>query len=190
MRRFCTRVVVVALVGAASLGVVALGPGTAEAQSLADVARAEEARRKIAPKATKTYTNQDLRPDGRPSQPAPSTPAATSPTVEPTPTPEAAEKKSEPPRDEKYWRARIFGARERLDRTKLFAEALQSRVNALTTDFVNRDDPAQRAVIGQERQKALDEIARVQKEIQELTRAIADIEEEARRAGVPPGWLR
>ena len=35
---------------------------------------------------------------------------------------------------------------------------MQTRINALTTDFVNRDDPAQRAVIEHDRQKALAEL--------------------------------
>jgi hypothetical protein len=55
---------------------------------------------------------------------------------------------------------------------------------------VNRDDPAQRAVIADNRQKSLAELDRVKSEIEKNKKAIADIEEEARRAGVPPGWLR
>jgi hypothetical protein len=72
----------------------------------------------------------------------------------------------------------------------MFVEALQSRINGLTTDFVNRDDPYQRAKIGEDRQKALDELARVKGEIEAGKKLIDNIEEEARRAGVPPGWLR
>jgi hypothetical protein len=72
----------------------------------------------------------------------------------------------------------------------MFLEALQSRINALTTDFVNRDDPAQRAVIEQDRKKALTELERVRREIADRTKAIADLEEQARKAGVPAGWLR
>ena len=67
---------------------------------------------------------------------------------------------------------------------------MQSRINALTTDFVNRDDPAQRAVIADDRQKAIAELERLARANVDGTKAIADIEEEARRAGVPPGWLR
>jgi hypothetical protein len=81
-------------------------------------------------------------------------------------------------------------ARDGLARSQTFAEALQSRINALSTDFVNRDDPAQRAVIETDRQKAIAELERVRKEIAQFQTSIADIEEEARRAGVPPGWLR
>jgi hypothetical protein len=82
------------------------------------------------------------------------------------------------------------GLAEQLQHDETFAEALQSRINGLTADFSARDDPAQRAVIGKDRQKALDELARLKKAIDSDKKAVADLEEEARRAGVPPGWLR
>jgi hypothetical protein len=72
----------------------------------------------------------------------------------------------------------------------MFQEALQSRINALSTDFVNRDDPAQRSVIAADRQKAMAELDRVKQESAELQKAIAAIQEEGRRAGAPAGWLR
>jgi hypothetical protein len=92
--------------------------------------------------------------------------------------------------DEAAWRQRIQAERDALQRAETFAEALQSRINALSTDFTARDDPAQRATIATDRQKALAELDRVQQEILQHTKAIAGIQEEARRAGVPPGWLR
>jgi hypothetical protein len=67
---------------------------------------------------------------------------------------------------------------------------MQTRINSLTADFVNRDDPAQRAVIERDRQKSIAELARLTKSVQDTKKAIADLQEEARRAGVPPGWLR
>ena len=81
-------------------------------------------------------------------------------------------------------------ALEQLDRDRLYAEALQSRINALTTDFTARDDPAQRALIGQDRDKAVAELDRLKKVIQDDKDAVTAVEEEARHAGVPPGWLR
>jgi hypothetical protein len=93
-------------------------------------------------------------------------------------------------RDQAYWSGRITTARTALDRSRMFAEALQSRINALKTDFVNRDDPAQRAKIDTDLKAALAELDRVKKEIAANTKALADLFEEARRAGVPPGWLR
>jgi hypothetical protein len=143
-------------------------PMAAEAQSLADVARAEDARRKTVTKPSKVYTNVDLRDDitaSRATNETPTTPtpvpALNLPGGKPEPLP--------PQKDQAYW---------------------SGRINALTTDFTNRDDPAQRAQIELERQRSLAELDRVKKEIAEQTKAIADIEEEARKAGVPPGWLR
>ena len=67
---------------------------------------------------------------------------------------------------------------------------MQTRINALTTDFVNRDDPAQRSVIEQNRNKSIAELARLNTSVKDTQKAIDDLLEEARRAGVPPGWLR
>lgn len=169
-------------------------PAMPHAQSLADVARAEEARRKTVKQPAKVYTNDDLKRAGDTSEP---TPAATAPA---TATPASGAKvidvgKPEPPKpdaaqDEKYWKDRITSAREALVRSKVLVDALQSRVNALTTDFVNTDDPAKRAVVESSRQTALAEMERLNKEIEKQTKAIADIEEEARKASVPAGWLR
>ncbi len=174
-----------------------LVPAVAGAQSLAAVARSEEARRKQQPKAAKVYTNQDLTRDH--TTPTTATPSSSAPadgsagTVAP-PAAEAppadAAAPSTPARDQKYWRERIGSARADLERSKTFADALQSRISALTTDFVNRDDPAQRAVIEQNRLKALAELERVQREMAAQTKAITAIEDEARKAGVPAGWLR
>ena len=77
-----------------------------------------------------------------------------------------------------------------MDQNQILVDAMQTRINALSTDFVNRDDPAQRSVIERDRQKALTELARLKKAVVDGKKAIADLEEEARRAGVPPGWLR
>lgn len=173
--------------------IVATHVGWAHAQSLADVARAEQSRRKTQQQPAKTYTNDDLKPDfSRPAAPptateaaegAGSTGAAAKPAGEAA-APAAAQ------RDQAYWSGRITEARGQLERSRTFATALQNRIDALMTDFINRDNPVERAGIEQERIKALAELDRVRKDIEAQTKAIADIEDEARRAGVPPGWLR
>src|SRR5206468_790867 len=93
-------------------------------------------------------------------------------------------------KDQKYWSDKMKSLREQLDRDQTFLDAIQNKINSLTTDFVNRDDPAQRTVIEQNRQKALSELARLQKAIADDKKAVTELEEEARRAGVSPGWLR
>jgi hypothetical protein len=169
-------------------------PSVATGQSLADVARTEKVRRQEQPKASKIYTNDSMKADITPSVPVPegaTTDAAAAADVSPAPAaadapaPAGGER-----RDQAYWKGRMTGAREQLERSKTFGEALQTRVNALSADFVNRDDPAQQAQIGQNRAKAVAELDRVQREIAAHTKAIAAIEDEARKAGVPPGWLR
>jgi hypothetical protein len=176
---------------------VALAAATVSAQTLADVARAEEARRKGVKETGKVYTNEDLKHDGPAglSGEAPKTPpgegaAAAAGSTSGQAAAPAAPKEEEPKKDQAYWSGRIKQARSQLERSKVLLAALDSRINALNTDFVNRDDPAQRAVIEQDRHSATAEMARVRKEIEEQTKAVADIEDEARRAGVPPGWLR
>jgi flagellar motor switch protein FliM len=72
----------------------------------------------------------------------------------------------------------------------MFADSLQSRINALTTDFVNRDNPVERQKIEETRKASLAELERVKKELADHAKTIADIEDEARRANVPAAWLR
>ena len=162
----------------------------ASAQSLGAVAKQEEARRKSVKATGKVYTNESLH-----AEPPPSTPPAAAAATEPSssqaaPAPAPAGDAADAKKDEASWKKRVATERESLERAKSFAEALQSRINALTTDFTNRDDPAQRAQVGSDRQKALTEMDRVKKEIEAHTKAIADIQEEARKAGVPAGWVR
>ena len=172
------------------------------AQSLGDLAKKEQERRKAAPTATKTYTNDDLKKMPPLPPQAPGTDPAAK-TGDKDPAKEDAAKPGDPAKpgdakadgakpakDEAYWRGRITTAREEVRRNEMFRDALQTRIDALSADFAGRDDPYQRATIADDRQKALAELERVKTEIEKLTKQIADIEEEARRAGVPPGWLR
>ena len=180
---------------------------TAAAQSLAQIAKQEEARRKAVKTPGKVYTDKDF-PKIASATPAPTaTPAAPVPTAQPgapavgstkegaaQATGEAAGKEGagqqEPEKGETWWRNRITEARARLDRTKLLADAMQTRINSLTNDWAARDNPVERQQLALDRARAIGELQRLKDEIDAQTKAIADIEEEARQAGVPPGWLR
>lgn len=164
-----------------------------QSQTLAEVAKAEEARRKAVKKPAKVYTNGNLSSDiSRGSAP---------PAPAPTPAPDAGNKTPDAPgtpaapgaapaKDQAYWAGRMKTAQAQLERAQILLDSLQSRINALTTDFVNRDDPAQRAKIEGDRKAALAELERVRKDVEDSGKAIKALEDEARRAGVPPGWLR
>jgi len=164
------------------------------AQSLADIAKKEEERRKKIPEPAKVYTNKDLTaaPATSAATPASSTPAASAPAA----SADAAKAKEQdakdkgPAKDQAYWAGKMKALRDELARNETYAEALQTRLNSLQTDFVNRDDPAQRSVIERDRQKVAAELGRLKQSITNAKKAITDLEEEARRAGVPPGWLR
>ena len=178
------------------------------AQSLGELAKREAERKKSKPTATKTYTNGDLK-----SVPAPSGIAAGDPLAakdsKDAKDPDAKDSKdpkdvkepekvdatkpaepAKPAKDEAYWRGRMAAAREDVRRNEAFKEAMQTRINALTADFTARDDPYQRAKIADDRQKSLAELARLTEDIDKGNKLIVEIEEEARRAGVPPGWIR
>jgi hypothetical protein len=169
---------------------ILLGAVTASAQSLADVARQEEARRKALAERGKVYTNEALQPAPPPSPG--SVPAA-------TPTPAAPGADAAKPADpsanpalnpEAEWKKRIADARDALSRAQAFAEALQTRINVLSADFVNVDDPVKRSMVASDRDKALKELDRVKAEITAHQKMITQIQEEARKAGVPAGWVR
>jgi hypothetical protein len=162
------------------------------AQGLGDVARKEEERRKEVKNPGKVYTNKDLgsvfeSSPGTLSAPGPAPAAAD---AKETPAKADEGKESGPKKDQAYWSGRKKDLQSKVETDQTLSEALQSRVNALTTDFVNRDDPIQRASIERDRQKALSELERVKKSITDGKKALTDLDEEARKAGVPPGWLR
>lgn len=164
------------------------------AQSLGDLAKKEEERRKAITTPAKVYTNKDLNavPESTTPPPAASTPADTpaAGTKDTKDTKDASGGTDAPVKDQKYWSDRLKALQTQLDHDSSFADALQVKINAQTTDFINRDDPIQRSAIERDRIKSLAELDGLKKAIENDKKALADFQEEARRAGVPPGWLR
>ena len=186
---------------AITLFVPALLPAAATlgAQSLAEVARQEEARRKEIRQPAKVYTNKDLANVPPPAAPA----AAPAPSEKPA-TPAAADAKDDAKAPPPAQDAKDQGACQRsgvlvgadagllaqLDRDQTYADAMQTRINALTADFTRaRRSGAARG--DRPRSPESDRRARSPEAGDSSDqKAIADLEEEARRAAVPPGWLR
>ena len=180
---------------------LSLAPCAAQAQSLVETARQERARRlRIAPEnRARVYTNDDLRDSGGLTIGA--APQAA------VPQPDAgsgraghgvgdggedagAEADAGEVPGESDWRSRMRNVREARERAALMASALQNRADGLWAQFTAVDDPARRRVVERQRTEALAELERSQMEAAHLDRQIRNIQEEARRAGVPPGWLR
>jgi hypothetical protein len=168
------------------------------AQGLGDVAKKEEARRKGIAAPAKIYTNKDLTavPESTAVPAPPPAAEATPPTPGATTTPDQDKAKEKEPqdkgsaKDQAYWAGRKKTLQDQLDRDSTLASALQNLVNSLNADFVSRDDPAQRSVIARNRDKAAAELTQLKQQVVKHQKALADLDEEARRAGVPPGWLR
>lgn len=158
------------------------------AQSLGAVAKESEEKRKTTKASGKVYTNDTLKsaPAPTPVAPAavPSTPTADSTAAD------ASKAKADPAKDEAAWRERIKAERDALSRAEAFSAALQSQINGLYGEFTACQAPPQCNEVSAKRQKAIGELDRVKKEIETHTKAIADIQDEARKAGVPAGWVR
>jgi hypothetical protein len=186
------RAPLVALTLSASLSFVAPSAG----QSLAELARAAEAARKnTADRApARVYTNDDLPPVDAP--PVPLT-GAKSPTAAPAPASVAADLPSTPAAGtlpavskEAYWRDRMRPLRERLDRARALADDAKRQADALMRSAdrcfqigVVCKDYTDSLRLAEEHKSLVADVARAERDV-------AALEEEGRRAGVPPGWLR
>ena len=183
---------------AAALAGLMMAPAVASAQSqpsLAELARQEAERRKTVKDSKKviTITAKDLPESAR-------KPASTPETTEPGAAPQAGAAQQPAPAgnaapggqsDEGAWRARMTQAREALQRNEVFLQALQTRANSLYNDYRNGAGTfTQQAQVNADREKNAQELERVKADVETSRKQVADIEEAARKAGVPPGWLR
>jgi hypothetical protein len=166
------------------------------AQSLGEISKQEEERRKDVKAPGKVYTNKDLSTppsfaseEEKPAGEAAPAADASKPSDSANETSKAAAA-NEPAKDQKYWSGRRKELEAKLERDRVLVDAMQSRINGLTRDFTARDDPAQRAVIEADRKRAMSELDGLQKSIKDDQKALSDFDEEARKSGVPPGWLR
>jgi hypothetical protein len=167
--------------------------------SLGELAKREAIRRQLTPKSTHTLTNMDaarLPPralsviPGPSSAPAATADAAKAEAGKSDAAKPAGDKPAEPPHDEAWWQNRITVARAALERDQLLVEAMQSRINALTTEASARDDPAQRAALIQQRLRAVTELDTLKRQVVRDQQTLTDIAEDARKQGIPPAWIR
>ncbi len=160
-------------------------------QSLADVARNTEAARNASaarPRA-KVYTNKDL-PAGDRVPPPPSASNSSPTAAEPaSPAPSAGQSLADV-KSEGYWRNRARPLLERLenarglaDDTKRRAEALMRSADRCFMIGVVCADYTESLRLTEEHKALLAEVAYAERDV-------AGLQEEARRAGVPPGWVR
>ena len=159
---------------------LALSAGLAFSQSLAEIAKKEKKRRETNQSESKTViTDRELTSSygGLPAT-LPSGGTSEGAEGESEGDTEAAEEETEDEtRTQEYWQGRVSGAKEKISR-------LEAQLNS------NDWGEGQRVGVDPLGQNNL---ARRQQTEQELTAARAELEAiraEARRAGVPPGWVR
>jgi hypothetical protein len=190
----------------ATLGTaLALAAGLASAQSLGEIAEKEKQRRKAAEEKrgkARTLTNDDLaRTKGRlANDPGAAVPASPAPSAAPAPadarsgvyrraaseedagTPEGA-------RDEVYWRNQARQRRAEVARLTQVVAYAESLANAMAygaprlSDDGLTDWQAKRAQV-------LRDLETARQQLKQAQQALAGLEDEARRAGALPAWVR
>jgi hypothetical protein len=169
------------------LGAIA---GPVAAQSLGQAARKEAERRSGARGPAKSYTGEDLKggaPATAPAEvPAPPPAVRDSAPSEPQETRAVPDASAERARQAARWRGR--------------AEGLRHQIRVLEQEADEADRAANMSALGgpiscsgvvnTEHERNLGEVAKARRTLAQARKALDDLEEEARRAGVPPGWLR
>jgi hypothetical protein len=96
-------------------------------------------------------------------------------------------------RQEKAWRARAASARSRVTLAEKELAAAERAAASLTIapDTRGTSDPARQFGTWQSNKSGADQrLARARAGLELAKKGVEQLEEEARRAGVPPGWLR
>ena len=171
-----------------------------QAQSLADAARrAEEATAKqgqAKPDDKKTdnapvrkvFTNADLK-DVPPAPAASPAPTKTEVFEKDTPN-KTPEKPGEPVRNEAWWRARMTGLRANVDQATTACVPKTAEVARLEKMIENLPPAYTRTSHEVEKARARADLETCVALVGTARAAVGAAEEEGRRAGVPPRWLR
>ena len=191
-------------IGVAAVITAAFDVQAAFAQSLGDVARREEARRKQVTSG-RVYTNEDL---GTVETPASTQPPAAPPPTETAPAQEAARPEprrneagfiveedkatgtvnmntgpGRPKRDEQYWRARARDLQERLAR-------VHTNIAAAKTRLAELDAGAQTPQTARERQTVATRLQQLQSELPMRNQDLAQLRTLAESAKIPLEWIQ
>ncbi len=182
-----------ALIGAT---VLAAGVAVCSAQSLGEIAKknaeAKAATEKDGKAKTpaKTFTDADLKADPHDLaiKPEPA-PTASASKADATPSKDAkAEPAKEPAKDEAYWKDRMRTLQTKLSEDE--RELVNARIHVTDVEAFIRPDGTMSHTIADNLLQAQARRDTAVASIANDKREILELEEEARHAGVPPGWLR
>lgn len=93
--------------------------------------------------------------------------------------------------DEAYWRDKAKAARDRADRAREEVAAADAEAKKQENDFYSWDDGQYRdSIIKPAWDRAKEALANAQKELSDAEEALKNLEDDARKAGAMPGWIR
>jgi hypothetical protein len=163
-----------------------LCPSLIAAQSLGEVARKEQERRqknKQAGVQAKVITEEELARGGS-GKPADKQEDPTTETAPAPPPPAASDEDRE--QQEQYWRDRANAARAEVARLE---EAVKELEKLFLVDGESYVDDSGKTVI-RDLAHLREIVAKTNRDLAAAKQAVADLEDEARRKGALPGWLR
>ena len=169
---------------------IILSSAFVQAQTIADLARKERARRQAAPKAV-VITNAGLKTGASaPKTEEKSAGETASPSPAVVPAPEGPATETGPGgHDEKWWRGQFEKIRGEIQRLETQIPVLEFNFNTASREFLTRSyDPDGRGKRAIDESKAKMDQSRV--EVAKARERLPQLEDELRRAGGPAGWAR
>ena len=179
-----------------------VGLSFAEDSPLVKAAKREKERRAKV-KSEKTFTNKDIEdfkaknkdsePDAQGENQADQVNGTQGEQTEAQPADQdqTTEPESDSAKDEQYWRDKYAEIAQNMKESEEKVQRLQEEMNGLRIAYyAEQDGVAGRPKINSEIEKQFDEIEAAKKELEESKQALENLEEDARKAGVPPGWVR
>jgi hypothetical protein len=168
-------------------------PAVSQQDTLAEAARKAREQKKEAPKAAKVFTNDDLPTQAPVSTVGSSTEAAPAASSDSTATPAAP---AAAPNDEKTWRDKFAELHHKLDQDQAALDVLQREASVDSLQYYGGNpqkaaqDQESQQPLGAAYNKKVSDIDAKKKDVEADKQAIADAEDELRKAGGDPGWAR
>lgn len=102
------------------------------------------------------------------------------------------ESTDEVPNDEATWRQRAEAARQRITDAEVAVSQAEQRLAELRSDIAPEDpmNPFRQQTREAEITAQMEQLEAARAEVVAARQALSDLEDEARRASIPPGWLR
>ncbi len=173
---------------------------TPQGQSLSDVVDAARAAREQKQQAKEqgkpkppTISNTDLKSKAAPAAtPAPTQPAPSAPPAAPATAPATSYHPTDlEGHDEGYWHQKAQAARDRVTTAREAAAAADAEAKKQENDFYSWDDGQYRDnVIKPAWDRAKEALETARKELADAEEALKNLEDDARKAGALPGWIR